>query len=173
LQRWQYTYLSTWLCRKLSAPIHVCSKGRAFRWFAKALEPSAHHENHTQPGQSGTHPRWSPQTPRRYEYRRACQRRAQRPCSRCTPALDTDDGVALVEHTELDGIHNTPLETAVNILLPWLLLEIGLLLGEVEGVYTAVQVRVPRGHCVACDHDDGADGTVFGDEAGGGTTGQN
>ena len=58
------------------------------------------------------------------------------------PALHADDGVALAEHTELDGVHDAPLETAVDVLLPWGLLEVGLLLGEVEGVYTAVQVGV-------------------------------
>lgn len=58
------------------------------------------------------------------------------------PALDTDHGVALAEHTKLDGIHNAPLQTAVNVLLPWLRLEVWLLLGEVEWVNAAIKVRV-------------------------------
>lgn len=58
------------------------------------------------------------------------------------PALHADNGITLAEHTELDGVHDAPLKTAVDILLPWSLLEVGLLLGEVEGVYTAVQVGV-------------------------------
>jgi hypothetical protein len=58
------------------------------------------------------------------------------------PALHADDGSALLENTELDRVHDAPLETAVNVLLPWRCLEIGLLFREVEGVYTAVQVRV-------------------------------
>lgn len=60
------------------------------------------------------------------------------------PALNTDNGVALAQNTKLDGVHDAPLETAVDILLPWALLEVGLLLGEEEGVDTAVQVRVLR-----------------------------
>jgi hypothetical protein len=57
-----------------------------------------------------------------------------------TPALDTDDSVTLAEHTKLDSVHDTPLETAVDILLPWFALEVGLVLGEIEGVDTTVQV---------------------------------
>ena len=35
-----------------------------------------------------------------------------------SPALDGNDGVALGEDTELDGVVDTPLETLVDILLP-------------------------------------------------------
>ena len=59
-----------------------------------------------------------------------------------SPALHADDGIALAENTELDCVHDAPLETAVDILLPWGLLEIGLLLGEEEGVDATVQVGV-------------------------------
>jgi hypothetical protein len=58
------------------------------------------------------------------------------------PALDTDNRVALAQNTELDSVHDTPLEAAVDILLPWALLEVGLLLREEEGVYTTVQVGI-------------------------------
>lgn len=58
------------------------------------------------------------------------------------PALDTDDGVALVDHTELETVVDTPLEATVDILLPDLDVEVGLLLGEVEGPHTTVQVGV-------------------------------
>lgn len=58
------------------------------------------------------------------------------------PALDTDNRVALAQNTELDSVHDAPLETAVDILLPWALLEVGLLLREEEGVDTAIQVRI-------------------------------
>jgi hypothetical protein len=87
------------------------------------------------------------------------------------PALDADDGVALLEHTKLESVADTPLEALVDILLPGNLLEVGLLLVVVEGVDAAVQVRVARGDGVAGDHDDGADGAVLGDEAGGVATG--
>lgn len=60
------------------------------------------------------------------------------------PALHTDYGVTLAQNAELDGVHDAPLETAVDILLPRAGLEVGLLLGEVEGVYTTVQVRILR-----------------------------
>lgn len=56
------------------------------------------------------------------------------------PALYANNWISLAENTELDGVHDSPLQTAVNILLPWLRLEIGLLLGEVEWVNAAVQV---------------------------------
>jgi hypothetical protein len=57
-----------------------------------------------------------------------------------SPALYANDWISLAENTKLDGVHDSPLQTAVNILLPWLRLEVGLLLGEVEWVDTAVQV---------------------------------
>ena len=60
------------------------------------------------------------------------------------PALNTDDVVALVDNTELETVVDTPLEAAVDILLPDLDVEVGLLLGEVEGPDTTVQVGVLR-----------------------------
>ena len=102
------------------------------------------------------------------------------------PALHTDDRVALAEHTELDGVHDTPLQTAVNVLLPWLRLEVGLLFGEIERVYAAVQVRVllklamgilvhgkatyPSSHLVTSNHNDGAHWAILGHEPGRGAT---
>jgi hypothetical protein len=83
------------------------------------------------------------------------------------PALDANDGVTLLEHTKLEGVADTPLETLVDILLPGDLLEVGLLLVVVEGVDTAVQVRVARGNGVTSDHDNRADGAVLGDKTGG------
>jgi hypothetical protein len=59
-----------------------------------------------------------------------------------SPALHANDWITLAENTELDCVHDSPLQTAVNILLPWLCLEVGLRLGEVEWVNAAVQVRV-------------------------------
>lgn len=87
------------------------------------------------------------------------------------PALDADDGVALLEHTELECVADTPFEALVDILLPGDGLEVGLLLVVVEGVDAAVQVRVAGGDGVAGDHDDGADGAVLGDKTGGVATG--
>ena len=58
------------------------------------------------------------------------------------PSLDTDDGVALVDDAELETVVDGPLETAVDVLLPDLDVEVGLGLGEVEGPDTAVQVGV-------------------------------
>lgn len=87
------------------------------------------------------------------------------------PALNADDSVALLEHTKLESVADTPLEALVNILLPRDLLEVGLLLVVVEGVDATVQVRVARGDSVAGYHDDGADGAVLGDEASGVATG--
>ena len=83
------------------------------------------------------------------------------------PALDANDSIALLEHTKLESVADTPLETLVDILLPGNLLEVGLLFVVVEGVDTAVQVRVARGDGVTGDHDNGADGAVLGDKTGG------
>lgn len=58
------------------------------------------------------------------------------------PALDTDDVVTLVDDTELETVVDTPLEAAVDVLLPDLDVEVGLLLGEGEGPDATVQVRV-------------------------------
>lgn len=58
------------------------------------------------------------------------------------PALHANDSIALAKYTKLDSVHDTPLQTAVDILLPWRVIEVRLGLGEVEGVDTAVQVRV-------------------------------
>ena len=58
------------------------------------------------------------------------------------PSLDTDDGVALVDDTKLETVVDTPLEAAVDILLPNLDVEVGLGLGEVEGPHATVKVGV-------------------------------
>ena len=65
------------------------------------------------------------------------------------PALHANDGLALAQNTKLNGVHDTPCEAAVDILLPGVGLEVGLLLGEQEGVDTTVQVRVLRDALVA------------------------
>lgn len=57
-----------------------------------------------------------------------------------SPALHTDDWGALLKHTKLDGIHDTPGQTTVNVLLPWCGVKVGLLLREVEWIDAAVQV---------------------------------
>lgn len=59
-----------------------------------------------------------------------------------TPSLNADDGVTLVDDAELETVVDTPLEAAVDILLPDLDVEVGLALGEVERPDTAVQVGV-------------------------------
>ena len=59
-----------------------------------------------------------------------------------SPALHTYDGVALVQHAELYGVHNTPCKAAVDILLPRSCAEVGFRLREVEGVDTTVEMRV-------------------------------
>jgi hypothetical protein len=59
-----------------------------------------------------------------------------------SPSLDTDDGVSLGEDTELDCVHNAPLQAAIDVLLPGLAVEVWLRLREVEGIDTTVQVGV-------------------------------
>ena len=59
-----------------------------------------------------------------------------------SPSLYTNYSVTLGQDTKLDGTHDTPLETTVDILLPWAGLEVGLLLREVEWPDATVKVRV-------------------------------
>lgn len=82
------------------------------------------------------------------------------------PALDDNKGVALGHDLELQCLGNTPLDAAVDILLPVHLGEVGLLLVKVEGVDTAVQVSVPGGRGVTGHHEDGADRAVLGEQTG-------
>jgi hypothetical protein len=59
-----------------------------------------------------------------------------------SPALHTDDGVATGEDTELDGVHDAPLETLVDIFLPRGLIEVRLLFVEEERVHSAVEMGI-------------------------------
>ncbi len=59
-----------------------------------------------------------------------------------SPSLNTDHRIALAEDTELDRIHDTPFQTTVNVLLPWLRIEVWLLFWEVEWINTTVEMRV-------------------------------
>ena len=67
-----------------------------------------------------------------------------------TPSLNTDDRVALVDDAELETVVDTPLEAAVDVLLPDLDVEVGLALGEVERPDTTVKVRVLSMSVVSC-----------------------
>lgn len=58
------------------------------------------------------------------------------------PALNADDLVALVEDVELEGFHDPPLETAIDILLPVGQFEVRLLLREQEWVDASVQMGI-------------------------------
>lgn len=59
-----------------------------------------------------------------------------------SPSLNADDGVALADDFELESVAETPLESAVDVFLPDLDVEVGFLLREVEGVDAAVEVGV-------------------------------
>ena len=59
-----------------------------------------------------------------------------------TPSLHADYGITTVDDAELDALLDAPLETVVHVLLPVLAVEVGLCLGEEEGIDAAVQVRV-------------------------------
>lgn len=105
------------------------------------------------------------------------------------PALDADNVVALVDDAQLETVGDTPHEAAVDILLPDLDVEVGLLLGESEGPDATVQVGIlmvcqfelefhqnqgqkthPRSLGVAGNHEDRANRTVLGEETSGVTT---
>lgn len=81
------------------------------------------------------------------------------------PSLNNDNSLALGENVQLESLGDTPLDAAVDILLPVNLAEVGLLLLEVEWVDAAVEVRVARGGGVAGNHENGADWSVLGQEA--------
>lgn len=78
-----------------------------------------------------------------------------------TPALHTDNAVALVEHAKLDGLTNTPLETLVDIFLPVGASEVRLRLWKLERVDATVQMSISRGGSVSGDHDDWAYRTIL------------
>lgn len=58
------------------------------------------------------------------------------------PALHAHDRIALVQHTQVDGVLDAPLEATVDVLLPWHLSEVGLRLVEEEGIHATVEVGV-------------------------------
>jgi hypothetical protein len=58
------------------------------------------------------------------------------------PALDANDHVAARDDVEIETFADTPFQTAVDVLLPDGDVEVGFLLGEEEGVDTAVQMGV-------------------------------
>jgi hypothetical protein len=59
-----------------------------------------------------------------------------------TPPLHTDNAVTPADDAELDTVGDTPLQTTVDILLPYLDIEVRLLLGKVKGVDTTIQVGI-------------------------------
>jgi hypothetical protein len=59
-----------------------------------------------------------------------------------TPTLHTNHSLAPVDDAELDTVGDTPLQTTVNVLLPDLDVEVGLLLGEQERIHSPVEVGI-------------------------------
>lgn len=55
-----------------------------------------------------------------------------------SPALYADHVVAFVQDTQSDGFLDTPLETAIDVFLPYRLVEVWLLFWEEEGIDAAV-----------------------------------
>ena len=66
------------------------------------------------------------------------------------PSLDTDDSVSFAQDTELDRVHDAPLQTAVDVLLPGGAVEVWLVLGEPEGVHAAIEMRVLHACVSSC-----------------------
>lgn len=62
-----------------------------------------------------------------------------------TPALDADDVVTFTQDSQFDGLEDTPLQTAINILLPIGLVEVRLLLREQEGINPTIEMRILSG----------------------------
>lgn len=61
------------------------------------------------------------------------------------PPLHAHDRVAAGQYLVLDGLGNAELEPVVDVLLPVLLVEVGLLFREDKGVDAAVEVGVLGG----------------------------
>ena len=59
-----------------------------------------------------------------------------------TPALNTDYRVTGRNDLELECFFDTPFQPAIDVLLPDLHIEVGLLFGEVKRVDAAVEVRI-------------------------------
>lgn len=58
------------------------------------------------------------------------------------PALNADDVIAPAQDAEFNGFADPPLEAAIDILLPIILAEVGLLLWEDEGIDTTIQMGI-------------------------------
>lgn len=82
------------------------------------------------------------------------------------PALHNDNGLTLAEDAEVDGVGETPLDATINVLLPVDLAKVGLGLGEEEWVDATIKMGISGRRGIPSDHDDGAHGTILGDEAG-------
>ena len=81
------------------------------------------------------------------------------------PSLNADYLLSSCQHPQLHRILDAPLQTVIHVNLPVGVVEVGLGLGEEEGVHAAVEMRVPRCRRVACHHDNGAARTELGDDA--------
>lgn len=79
--------------------------------------------------------------------------------------MDDNDGLTLAEDLELQSLGNTPSDSSINILLPVDLREVWLLLWEVEGVDSTIQVTISGSAGVTGDHEDRADWAVLGEKA--------
>lgn len=58
------------------------------------------------------------------------------------PALNADDVIPPAQNAEFNGFADPPLEAAIDILLPIILAEVGLLLWEDEGIDTTIQMGI-------------------------------
>ena len=58
------------------------------------------------------------------------------------PTLNADNRVTRSDDLELEAMFDTPLETLVDILLPDVDVEVGLLLGEEERIHATIEVGI-------------------------------
>lgn len=77
------------------------------------------------------------------------------------PALDTDHAIALRKDAQLDCLTNPPFQALVNIFLPIGASEVGLGLGEAEGIDATIEMCVARCAIVTRNHNYGADRTIL------------
>lgn len=74
--------------------------------------------------------------PRRHTPQRICMPHP------APPALHTDNRIVLLQHSDLNGVHDAPFQSSVNVFLPGCGFEVGLGLVEHEGVDAAEEVGV-------------------------------
>ena len=63
------------------------------------------------------------------------------------PPLHADDGIAALEHTEVNAVANAPFQAPINVFLPWLLAEVWLWFAKEERVDATIEMGILEKRC--------------------------